>query len=198
MKVRELELPGVLLVEPRIHADARGSFLESWSERRYAEAGIAQHFVQDNISRSRRGVIRGLHYQHPAGQAKLTSVLHGEVWDVVVDVRRGSPSFGRWVGVTLSGESGRQLFIPEGFAHGFAVLSEEAVFSYKCGRYYDPATEWTLRWDDPALGIEWPVREPILSDKDRQGVLLAELPADALPPMPAGAQVLELTEQPGG
>jgi dTDP-4-dehydrorhamnose 3,5-epimerase len=181
MKVVELELPGLLLIEPTIYRDARGSFRESWHARRFAEAGIGAEFVQDNVSRSRRGVVRGLHFQHPRGQAKLTAVLHGEVWDVVVDVRRGSPTFGRWQGVTLSAENGRQLFIPEGFAHGFAVTSAEAVFTYKCARYYDAELEWTVRWDDPALAISWPVTKPILSEKDREGLPLAELPREALP-----------------
>ena len=179
MKVTELELPGVLLIEPDLFRDERGSFVESWNARRFTQAGIDLEFVQDNISWSRQGVIRGLHYQHPNGQAKLISVLRGEVWDVIVDVRRGSPTFGRWTGVTLS-EEGRQLLIPEGYAHGFAVLSELAIFSYKCSRYYDPASEWTIRWDDPELEIEWPVRHPVVSEKDRNGLRLAELGIEAL------------------
>jgi dTDP-4-dehydrorhamnose 3,5-epimerase len=183
MKVTELGLSGLLLIEPRVFGDIRGTFAEGWNERRYQEAGVTDHFVQDNVSHSRRGVVRGLHYQFPEGQAKLTSVLYGEVWDVVVDVRLGSPTFGQWLGVTLSRENARQLYIPAGFAHGFAVLSDEAVFSYKCSRYYDPATEWTLRWDDPAIAIDWPVDDAILSAKDREGLLLAQLSVDALPPM---------------
>lgn len=175
MNVTELDLPGVLLIEPRVYTDERGSFVESWNRRRYGELGIDVDFVQDNLSRSKRGVVRGLHFQNPNAQAKLTAVLEGEVWDVVVDVRAASATYGRWTAVTLSGENGRQLFIPEGFAHGFAVLSEEALFSYKCSAYYDPASERTIRWDDPALGIEWPVAKPILSEKDRAGGLLEEL-----------------------
>jgi len=181
MKVTELGLPGVLLVEPRLFRDERGAFVESWSARRFAGAGLEVEFVQDNVSWSRRGVVRGLHYQHPHGQAKLISVLRGEVWDVVVDVRRGSPTFGQWIGVPLSAESGHQLFIPEGYAHGFAALSEEAIFSYKCSRYYDPASEWTIRWDDPELKIDWPVEDPIVSEKDRNGLRLSELGPEALP-----------------
>lgn len=173
MTVTELELPGLLLIEPRIFRDERGAFLESWNARRYAEHGIEVDFVQDNISWSRQGVIRGLHYQvAPHAQAKLCSVLVGEVWDVAVDLRDDSPSRGRWAAVTLSANNGRQLLIPEGFAHGFAVLSEEAVFSYKCSRYYEPSAERTLRWDDPTLAIDWPVREPVLSEKDRAGRLM--------------------------
>ena len=186
MKVTELELPGVLLIEPRVFRDERGSFMESWSARRFAEAGLEVEFVQDNVSWSRQGVIRGLHYQHPGGQAKLTSVLRGEVWDVVVDIRRGSPTFGRWTGVTLSEENGRQLFIPEGYAHGFAASSGDAIFSYKCSRDYNPRCEWTIRWDDPELGIDWPVAEPVVSCKDQNGRRLSELPSEALPAMLQG------------
>lgn len=181
MKVTELELQGVLLIEPRVFRDERGSFVESWNAGRFAAAGVEIEFVQDNVSWSRRGVIRGLHYQHPQGQAKLTSVLQGEVWDVVVDIRRGSPKFGRWTAVALSGDNQRQLFVPEGYAHGFAVTSEEAIFTYKCSRYYDPACEWTLRWDDPDLGIDWGVSDPVVSEKDRHGLRLAELGTHALP-----------------
>lgn len=183
MKVTELELPGVLLIEPRVFRDQRGAFVESWNASRFSALGMEVEFVQDNVSWSRRGVIRGLHYQHPGGQAKLSSVLRGEVWDIVVDVRRGSPTFARWIGVTLSHENQRQLFVPEGYAHGFAVRSEEAIFTYKCSRYYDPTFEWTLRWDDPDLGIDWGVPNPVISEKDRNGVRLAELPEEALPDM---------------
>lgn len=166
MKVRQLSIPGPLLIEPRIFPDERGWFLESWNERRYADAGIDAHFVQDNISRSKRGVIRGLHYQDPDPQAKLCSVVHGEVWDVIVDVRSGSPTLGQWEAVILSAENALQLYVPEGFAHGFAVLSDEAVFVYRCTRYYNPAAERTIRWDDPQLAIPWPVDAPVLSEKD--------------------------------
>ena len=167
MKVTPLAVPGPLLIEPRVFHDGRGWFLESWNERRYAEAGIDAHFVQDNISRSKRGVIRGLHYQEPDPQAKLCSVVYGEVWDVIVDVRPGSATRGRWEAVTLSAENAMELHVPEGFAHGFAVLSDVAVFSYRCSRYYNPAAERTIRWDDPELAIPWPVAEPLLSEKDR-------------------------------
>lgn len=167
MKVTPLAIPGPLLIEPRVFHDERGWFLESWNERRYAEAGIDVRFVQDNISRSKRGVIRGLHYQDPDPQAKLCSVVYGEVWDVILDVRPDSPTRGQWEAVTLSAENALQLYVPEGFAHGFAVLSDAAVFSYRCSRYYNPAAERTIRWDDPELGIPWPVAEPLLSEKDR-------------------------------
>lgn len=181
MKVEETSLPGVLLVRTPVFQDARGHFFESWSQRRYAEAGIDVPFVQDNVSLSGRNVIRGLHFQHPHGQAKLISVLEGAIWDVSVDVRLGSPTFGRWFGVELSADEGVQVFIPSGFAHGLAVLSDRALVSYKCADYYTPAAERTLLWDDPELGIEWPVEQPVLSEKDRGGVLLRDIPEHELP-----------------
>lgn len=181
MRVEETELPGVLRIETRLFHDARGHFREFWNERRYQEAGIAGPFVQDNVSASNRGVLRGLHYQWPHPQAKLIGVLEGRIWDVAVDVRPWSQSFGRWVAEELSAESGRELWIPEGFAHGFVVLSERAVVAYKCTDYYHPESERTLLWSDPVLGITWPVEQPILSDKDRQGLRLDETPADHRP-----------------
>ncbi|GAB4263307.1 MAG: dTDP-4-dehydrorhamnose 3,5-epimerase [Thermoleophilia bacterium] len=181
MRVVETELPGVLLVEPRVFGDERGYFLETYQARRYAEAGIPGPFVQDNLSFSRRGVLRGLHYQHPHGQGKLVWVLQGEVFDVAVDIRRGSPFFGRWVGVRLSAENKRQLWIPPGFAHGFCVVSETALFAYKCTDYYAPEAEGAVRWDDPALGIDWPVADPVISAKDAAGLRLAEIPPERLP-----------------
>lgn len=180
MKVRETALPGVLLIEPRVFRDERGYFLESWVEERYRVLGDPR-FVQDNLSSSRQGVLRGLHYQEPHAQAKLVSVLHGEVFDVAVDIRVGSPGFGRWEGHVLSAENALQLYIPEGFAHGFAVLSESAVLAYKCTDYYHPGAEGTVRWDDPALAIEWPVRDPLLSPKDRAAAALREIPPGRLP-----------------
>lgn len=168
MKVTPLTIPGPLLIEPRFFPDERGWFVESWNARRYAEAGIDVQFVQDNVSLSRRDVIRGLHYQDPHPQAKLCAVLHGEVWDVIVDLRPGSPTYRQWEAVTLSAANGLQLYVPEGFAHGFAVLSEEAIFSYKCSRYYDAASERTLPYDDPGLAIPWPVERPVMSEKDRR------------------------------
>jgi len=175
MKVTETELPGVLLVEPRIFRDHRGFFFESWSAERYRQAGIPGPFVQDNVSRSSRGVLRGLHFQNPHPQGKLVTVLEGEVFDVAVDLRVGSPTFGKWAGYYLSAENGRQLYIPEGFAHGFVVTSEFAIFSYKCTEYYRPEADRSLRWNDPEIGIEWPVKEPVLSPKDATAPLLNEL-----------------------
>ncbi len=182
MRVTPTELPEVLVVEPRVFGDERGYFLETFQARRYAQAGIPGPFVQDNLSFSRRGVLRGLHYQHPHGQGKLVWVLQGEVFDVAVDIRRGSPTFGRWVGVWLSAENKRQLWIPPGFAHGFCVVSETALFTYKCTDYYAPEAEGTVRWDDPELGIAWPVSDPIVSPKDAAGLRLREIPAQRLPP----------------
>jgi dTDP-4-dehydrorhamnose 3,5-epimerase len=167
MKFLATPLDGVILVEPDVHGDTRGYFLETWHARRYAEGGIAVDFVQDNASRSVRGTLRGLHYQEPDAQGKLVRVAVGAVFDVAVDVRRGSPGFGRWYGVELSSENHRQLWVPPGFAHGFCVLSEYADFVYKCTAYYSPTSERALRWDDPDIGIEWPIRDPILSAKDR-------------------------------
>ncbi|NLD72317.1 MAG: dTDP-4-dehydrorhamnose 3,5-epimerase, partial [Chloroflexi bacterium] len=152
--------------------------LESYNQQRYAEHGIDVAFVQDNHSRSARGTLRGLHYQAPPGQAKLVRVVAGEVFDVAVDIRRGSPTYGRWVGVTLSAENHRQLYVPTGFAHGFCVVSESADFLYKVTSYYAPAEERGIAWDDPALGIEWPVQDPILSDRDRHHPPLAEAPRE--------------------
>jgi dTDP-4-dehydrorhamnose 3,5-epimerase len=174
MRVIPTALPGVLIIEPQVFADRRGFFLESYHLARYAEHGIDVAFVQDNHSRSTRGTLRGLHYQAPPGQAKLVRVAVGEVFDVAVDIRWGSPTYGRWVGVTLSAENHRQLYIPTGFAHGFCVVSESADFLYKVTSYYDPTAERGVAWDDPALGIEWPVEDPILSDRDRQHPRLAD------------------------
>jgi len=176
MRVRETKLPGLLILEPSVYSDPRGSFFESWSERRYAEHGVPSSFVQDNISRSIRGTLRGLHMQAPPmEQGKLVSVLDGEVFDVAVDVRPGSPSFGQWLGETLSASNARQLYVPPGFAHGFCVLSESALFAYKCTQYYSPQAELSLRWNDPELGIAWPLAEPLLSAKDAAAPLLREL-----------------------
>jgi dTDP-4-dehydrorhamnose 3,5-epimerase len=180
MNVRATELPGVLLVEPRVFGDGRGRFHESWSAARYAEAGIPGPFVQDNLSLSRQGVVRGLHFQQPHAQGKLVYVPRGEVFDVAVDVRVGSPTFGRWEGFRLSDENALQLYVPPGFAHGFQVLSREALFSYKCTDAYHPECEATVRWDDPALGIGWPLPDAVLSPKDADAPGLAGL-AERLP-----------------
>ncbi len=182
MNIQETDIPGVLIVEPQIHGDARGWFKETWQARRYAEAGIEGPFVQDNMARSRHGILRGLHLQHPHAQGKLVQVVLGEVFDVAVDVRRGSPHFGRWVGVILSADNHRQLWVPPGFAHGYVVTSSEAIFSYKCTEYYHPETDLSIRWDDPDIGIDWPVvGQPSLSDKDAEALLLKDVPHDRLP-----------------
>jgi len=181
MNVLPTRLPEVFVIEPRVFGDARGFFFESWAASRYEDAGIPGPFVQDNVSRSRRGILRGLHLQHPHGQGKLLSVLDGEVFDVAVDVRVGSPRFGQWVGEVLSGENHRQLWVPPGFAHGFCVLSEDAVFHYKCTDSYHPECEMSVLWNDPAIAIEWPITAPTLNDKDAGGLRLADIPAARLP-----------------
>lgn len=180
MRVETTPLAGVLVLEPRVFRDARGFFAETWREERYAELGIAGPFVQDNLSFSRRGVLRGLHFQNPSPQGKLVGVLQGEIFDVAVDLRLGSPTFGHWVGRVLGAEPMRQMWVPEGFAHGFLVLSETALVSYKCTRAYAPQHEHGLRWDDPQLGIKWPLAEPILSEKDAAAPRLAEIPPEQL------------------
>ena len=179
-------VPEVLIVEPDVHGDGRGYFLETYRAQRYAEQGLPDTFVQDNLSFSRKGVLRGLHYQLGRPQGKLVWVLQGEVFDVAVDIRRGSPTFGRWVSATLSSADHRQLYVPEGFAHGFCVLSETALFTYKCTDYYAPEEERGIRWDDPALGIDWPVAEPIVSDKDRAYPALENVPEGDLPLLEGG------------
>ena len=180
MRVKETSLPGVLLVETTVLADERGSFRETWREDPYAVLGVAR-FVQDNAALSRRRVLRGLHYQHPEGQGKLVAVLAGEVFDVAVDIRSGSPTFGHWTAHTLSTENGHQLWIPPGFAHGYLTLSDTAVFVYKCTEYYRPEFDRALAWDDPALGIEWPLERPILSRKDGLAPKLRDVPPELLP-----------------
>jgi dTDP-4-dehydrorhamnose 3,5-epimerase len=181
MKVVRTKLKGVLLIEPDVFADARGFFVETWALRRYTDAGLPQIYVQDNLSRSSKGILRGLHLQHPHGQGKLVQVIHGEVFDVAVDVRVGSPTFGQWEGMILSGDNHRQLYIPPGFAHGFCVVSEHALFSYKCTDGYRREAELGVAWNDPDLAIEWPVTEPQLSAKDAEFPRLAEIPAERLP-----------------
>ncbi len=176
MKVTPTELPEVLVIEPKVHGDARGFFYESFQALRYAQAGVTGPFVQDNLSRSARGTLRGLHLQEPKAQGKLVQVLRGSVFDVAVDVRRGSPRFGRWFGIELSETTPLQLWIPPGFAHGFCVLSESADFFYRCTELYSPETERSIAWNDPAIGIRWPVAEPLLSAKDRAAPPLAQAP----------------------
>lgn len=180
MKVTETALPGVLLLEPEVFADARGLFFESWNAGRFEQAtGLAPGFVQDNHSRSRRGVLRGLHYQAGMPQGKLVRVACGEIFDVAVDLRRGSPHFGRWTGVHLSGENHRQLWVPPGFAHGFLVLSGQADVLYKTTAHYDPVLERTLLWNDADVAVDWPLAgsAPLLSERDARGLPLADCEA---------------------
>lgn len=174
MEFRPLAIPEVILVVPDVYRDARGFFQETWHARRYAEAGLEATFVQDNHSRSSRGVLRGLHAQVRRPQGKLIRAARGEVYDVAVDIRPGSQSFGRWVGAHLREEDAHQLWIPPGFAHGFQVLSEVADVEYKCTEFYDPDDEITIRWEDPQIGIAWPLAEPELSERDRKARPLAE------------------------
>ncbi|WP_342374624.1 dTDP-4-dehydrorhamnose 3,5-epimerase [Myxococcus stipitatus] len=176
MKVTPLEIPDLLLVEPKVFGDDRGFFMELFHAKRYADAGIPGPFIQDNYSRSSRGTLRGLHFQEPQGQGKLVQVLSGRVYDVAVDVRRGSPTFGKWAAVELSAENRRQLWIPPGFAHGFCVTSESADFHYKCTTLYAPETERCIAWNDPDLGIPWPVSEPLMSPKDLRAPRLKDAP----------------------
>jgi dTDP-4-dehydrorhamnose 3,5-epimerase len=180
MKVLTCDIPGLLIIEPKVFGDARGFFLETWNLLRYREAGIAEEFVQDNVSFSRRGILRGLHFQNPKPQGKLLEVLLGEVFDVAVDVRRGSPTFGKWHGLVLSSENKRQFYVPPGFAHGFVVLSETALFHYKCTEFYSPKDEMAIRWDDPDIGIEWPLKGPLLSERDAKGLRLRDTPPERL------------------
>jgi dTDP-4-dehydrorhamnose 3,5-epimerase len=182
MNVIETRLPGVFIIEPRVFRDDRGYFLETFGAAKYGDAGHPTAFAQDNLSCSKPGVLRGLHYQFPTAQGKLVSVAQGEVFDVAVDIRVGSPTFGRWEGVTLSAENARQLYIPEGFAHGFLVTSQvPALFSYKCTQGYDPAGQCSILWDDPDLGIDWPGGSPLLSPKDAEAPRLRDVPESRLP-----------------
>jgi dTDP-4-dehydrorhamnose 3,5-epimerase len=181
MKVLPTNLDGVYIIEPQVFSDVRGFFMETYQQRRYSGAGIEQVFVQDNLSSSIRGSLRGLHYQINHEQAKLIQVVKGSIFDVAVDIRRGSPSFGHWTGVNLSGDNPRQVFIPEGFAHGFCVLSEVAQVVYKCSDFYSPEDEGGILWSDPDLAIDWPVEKPLLSDKDSRLPCLVDVPLERLP-----------------
>jgi dTDP-4-dehydrorhamnose 3,5-epimerase len=181
MKIVQTSLPGAFAIEPQVFGDARGFFYESYNKAKYVAVGITADFVQSNVSRSSKGVLRGLHYQWPNPQGKLVSVLEGEVYDVAVDIRRGSPTFGQWAGVMLTAENHRHFWIPEGFAHGFCVLSDYATFSYQCSALYDAKADASVRWDDASLGIDWPISAPQLSEKDLKAPLLADIPADRLP-----------------
>ncbi len=184
MKVTRLDLPEIILIEPRVFADPRGHFLETYQAERYRQHNIPVAFVQDNLSFSHHGVVRGLHYQLRQPQGKLVMVLAGEVFDVVVDIRRDSPRFGRWVTTVLSAGNCRQLYIPPGFAHGFCVIGDSAVFFYKCTDYYNPGDEYGIIWNDPDLNIHWPTDQPVLSDKDLSFRPLRDVPVDHLPLFP--------------
>jgi dTDP-4-dehydrorhamnose 3,5-epimerase len=181
VNIIETAIPGVLIIEPRVFGDARGFFMETWNAAAFAAAGLDLAFVQDNHSRSQKGVLRGLHFQNPGPQGKLVRVTQGAVFDVAVDLRASSPTFGKWVGVELSAANKRMFWVPEGFAHGFLTLEDDTDFLYKCTAPYAPQSEYTLAWDDPAVGIEWPVTglDPIVSDKDSRGFALADVPVFA-------------------
>ena len=185
MRVEQTPLPGVLVIEPKVFGDHRGFFLESYQRERYAQAGIANVFVQDNQSRSTRGVLRGLHFQIAKPQAKLLTVVRGAIFDVAVDLRAGSVTFGQWFGVTLSDEGPRQIFVPAGFGHGFCTLSDVADVQYRIDRYYDPSDEGGILWSDPDIGIDWPIAPTSLSPRDAAYPCLRDVPASNLP------QVLE-------
>lgn len=181
MNVIETAIPGPLIIEPRVFGDDRGFFMETWNEAVFADAGLDMKWVQDNHSHSQKGVLRGLHFQNPGPQGKLVRVTRGAVFDVAVDLRKSSETFGQWVGVELTGENKRMFWVPEGFAHGFLTLSDDTDFMYKCTAPYSPSTEHTLVWDDPAVGVEWPDlgAAPALSEKDKVGLALADVPAFA-------------------
>jgi len=181
MKVIETQIPGVVVIEPQVHGDARGFFYESYNAQMYKKAGLDLRFVQNNVSRSAHGVLRGLHYQWPNPQGKLVSVLEGEVYDVAVDIRAGSPTFGRWAAAILSAHNKRHFWIPEGFAHGFAVLSDFATFAYQCTALYDRAADAGIRWNDGDVGVDWPISAPQLSEKDERAPFLRDVPPDKLP-----------------
>ena len=181
LSVIQSKIAGVTLFQSPIYRDDRGYFLEVWKQPSYCKADVPESFTQDNLSFSTRGVLRGLHFQHPKPQGKLVCPLHGIIYDVVVDLRRDSKTFGEWEGFTLNAELGQQIYVPEGFAHGFMVLSETALVLYKCTDVYNGSGQETLLWDDPELGIPWPVTEPILSEKDRKGKCLAQIKSEGIP-----------------
>ena len=181
MKRIETNLPGCLVIEPLVHGDARGYFYESFNAEKYRALGIDANFVQSNVSRSARGVLRGLHYQYPNPQGKLVNVLEGEVYDVAVDLRVGSPTFGRWAAAILSADNKRHFWIPEGFAHGFCVLSEFATFTYQCTALYARDADAGIRWNDADIAIDWPISAPLLSDKDQRAPFLHEVDVANLP-----------------
>lgn len=183
MKVMETGIPGLVVIEPQVHGDRRGFFMETWNASRYRAHGLPDTFVQSNLSRSGAGVIRGLHYQQPQPQGKLVYVLEGRVFDVAVDIRVDSPTFRQWAGVELSEENHRQMYVPEGFAHGFCVLGESALLAYQCTREYHAEYDAAIAWDDPDIGIRWPLENGRLSKKDAIAPRLSDVPADLLPRM---------------
>jgi dTDP-4-dehydrorhamnose 3,5-epimerase len=180
LNVINTNLAGVVVIEPRVFADERGFFIETWNAARFRDAGLPQHFVQDNHSRSKQGVLRGLHYQEPNPQGKLVRCTRGAIYDVAVDIRRGSPSFGKWYGAELSEENKRMLWVPPGFAHGFCSLTDDCDVLYKCTSLYDAANDRSILWNDPEIGIRWPLKEPLLSAKDAAAPRLKD--AAVLPP----------------
>ncbi len=181
MEIKKTKLHNVMIIQPRVFSDERGYFSETWNKERYIELGIKEDFVQDNLSYSKKHVLRGLHFQNPNSQGKLVYVLSGEVFDVAVDIRLNSPTYGEWVGVTLSSDNKRQFYIPPGFAHGFCVISESALFAYKCTDKYNQYAEHTIIWNDADLAIDWPIKNPIVSEKDQHGRHLSEFVATELP-----------------
>lgn len=183
MRTIETGIPGLVIIEPTVHGDSRGFFMETWHAERYAAAGLPERFVQSNLSRSGPGVIRGLHFQYPKPQGKLVSVLEGRVFDVAVDIRPDSPAFRQWAGVELSAQNHRQLYVPEGFAHGFCVLGNSALLSYLCTEVFRSEHDSVIAWDDPDIGIRWPLEESRLSQKDATAPRLQEIDIEALPRM---------------
>ena len=187
MQCIETGIPGLLVVEPQVHGDDRGYFMETWHSRRYGAARLPDRFVQSNVSRSSAGVVRGLHYQYPEPQGKLVYVLEGRIFDVAVDIRSDSPTFGQWVGVELSAANHRQLYVPEGFAHGFCVLGEVALLAYHCTREFSAEYDAAIAWNDPDIGVEWPIEPLSLSDKDRNAPRLRDIAPERLPKMTPGS-----------
>ena len=181
IKIKKTELDGVVIIEPDVFNDQRGYFFETYNQNRYQEIGIKSNFVQDNLSFSKKGALRGLHYQRPHDQAKLVQVIQGKVFDVVVDIRRDSPTLGKWIGQYLSDENKQQIFVPEGFAHGFCVLTDSALFHYKCSDFYAPDCEGGILWSDPEVAIDWPLESPIVSEKDAKFSCLKDITEDRLP-----------------
>ncbi len=181
IKTELLSIPGVILITPQVFGDERGFFKETWNQPIYAECGISETFVQDNLSKSSKGVLRGLHYQNPNPQGKLVYVIEGEIYDVVADIRVGSPTYGQWVSVELTDKNHKQLYVPPGFAHGFCVLSDTAIITYKCTTAYDAEADAGIAWNDPDLNVDWPVVTPSLSDKDIKAPLLSNIDPLELP-----------------